>query len=458
MKEKKRSLWNVIESVEGDKVIWIIVLFLILFSIVCIFSSTSRLAMMGDATSRLDILKGQLFIVAAGLALILICYNIKNLNFFRTASRYGFVISLVLLVFLDLHLKLGPIKAIQFNGAWRAISVFGFQLHVFEVVKVAMVMYLAWAIDAYHKKELKLKVSDLWKRIIYIYAPFLLVTVLVLPGSNSSAVFIGGVLFVTILLGEINWKEMLLLLMTGIVALGACVGVYFATSNTAHPMFKRIGTGLARFDNTDWEAIYSDPASTREMKQEAVDHLSQSYSALIAVKEGGLFGKGPGQSTQRIVVPDYSEDYMFSFIVEEYGVFIGLFVVFLYVTLLARASIVVRCCGKETFAKLAVTGLSILISGQAMLHILVNCDIGVMTGQTLPMVSHGNSAFICFSIAFGIMLAMSRIASRRIDQQTRKAESLMTPTGGSVSADTAQDDNDDDIIDEEDGDSYDNEL
>ena len=65
MKEKKRSLWNVIESVEGDKVIWIIVLFLILFSIVCIFSSTSRLAMMGDATSRLDILKGQLFIVAA---------------------------------------------------------------------------------------------------------------------------------------------------------------------------------------------------------------------------------------------------------------------------------------------------------------------------------------------------------------------------------------------------------
>ena len=56
------------------------------------------------------------------------------------------------------------------------------------------------------------------------------------------------------------------------------------------------------------------------------------------------------------------------------------------------------------------------------------------------------------------MLAMSRIASRRIDQETRKAESLMTPTGGSVSADTAQDENDDDIIDEEDGDSYDNEL
>ena len=125
------------------------------------------------------------------------------------------------------------------------------------------------------------------------------------------------------------------------------------------------------------------------------------------------------------MVPDISEDYMYSFIIEEYGFVGGVLVIFLYISLLARGSIIVRNCGKDQFAKLGVAGLCILISGQAFLHMFVNADIGPMTGQTLPLISHGTSAFICFCIAFGVILSFSRIAARRIDKETRAAAPLM---------------------------------
>ena len=100
--------------------------------------------------------------------------------------------------------------------------------------------------------------------------------------------------------------------------------------------------------------------------------------------------------------------------------------IFLYISLLARGSIIVRNCGGDNFAKLSVAGLCILISGQAFLHMFVNADIGPMTGQTLPLVSHGTSAFLCFSIAFGIILSLSRIAYRRIERETREADPLVS--------------------------------
>lgn len=419
--QKKRSLWNFADRFEGDKVVWIIVMMLILLSIVCIFSSTSQL--LKDGQTRLDMVRNQLLIVVIGLGFIVICYNIKSISFFRNLSKLGFPLCLLLLGILDLHLDLGPVRAIEINKAWRIIQIPGLQIHVFEVVKVAMVMYLSWAVDAFNKNELKGPVKPVWQKVLYIYGPALLTMILIIPGSNSSALFIGGIMFITILLGGGSAKDLCMLLAAAIVLLGLCFGAYKISGGK---VMGRIGTAVSRvFDDTDNEAIFLDPNSTAEQKREAIDAIRQPYSARIAVKEGGLLGKGPGQSTQRYKVPDYSEDYMYSFIIEEYGLVGGIIVLCLYVSLLARASIIVRNCGKDTYAKLVVAGLSILITGQAFLHMFVNAEIGPMTGQTLPLISHGNSAFICFSIAFGIILSFSRIASTRIEREAMGAEPLV---------------------------------
>jgi len=419
-KKQKGTIWDLADRLEGDKVVWIIVLMLILISIVCMFSSTSRL--LHDGMTRMDLVGNQMVIVCAGLALILLCYNIKSIRFFRICSMLGFPVSFLLLLLLDMHVKLPFLKALNINEAYRILSIAGFQVHVFEVVKVAMVLYLAWALDAFKKGVFKRPKRNFLKKVLYIYLPFIIIFLMIIPGSNSSALFIGMIMFVVILLGGDSLRDMLLLALFGAAIVAGCVALY-KTSNGQQ--MKRIGTGIERiFEKDDWEAQFLQSPKGTDKYQKALDEMRQPYSAKIAVKEGGILGKGPGQSTQRYVVPDMSEDFIYSFIIEEYGLWGAILVIFLYVSLLARASIIVRNC-RDNYGKLAVAGLCLLISGQAFLHMFVNADIGPMTGQTLPLISHGNSAFLCFSLAFGVILSISRIAAKAIEKETEKEHSLL---------------------------------
>ncbi|MBO4263667.1 MAG: FtsW/RodA/SpoVE family cell cycle protein [Bacteroidales bacterium] len=440
--KKKNTVWNFFDRMEGDKVVWMIALLLILVSIVCIFSSTSRLLDAKLGETRVDMVRSQLITVAAGLAVIILCYNIRSIKFFRALSKYGFLVCLLLLVVLDLHVQIKDghllflkaavdnpdFGAASVNHAWRVIKCKGLQIHVFEMVKVAMVLYLAWAMDAYKKKELKSRLQPVWQRILYIYTPFLLTFLLVLPGSNGSALLGGGIMFFIILLGGGSLREMAILLAAGAVLLLSCWGIY---EISGHKGMERIGTGISRiFNKTDHEGIFLSDTTSRDRRQKALDLLRQPYGAKIAVHEGGLVGKGPGQSTQRYLVPDMSEDYMYSFIVEEYGLLGGILVIFLYVSLLARSSIIVRNCKEDRYAKLTVAGLSLLITVQAFLHLFVNADIGPTTGQTLPLISHGRSAFLCFSLAFGIILSFSRTAARKMALEQKNAQPIVQASAG----------------------------
>lgn len=447
MEKKKRTLWNFADHFEGDKVVWIIVLMLIMVSIVCMFSSTSRL--LKDGMSRIDLVMDQFKTVFMGIAVIIICYNIKSIKLFRFLSQFGFAGSFILLALLLSKIDTPFMKSIELNGARRILQVGHQQLHVFEAVKIMMIMYLSWAVDAMKKGELKGPKKDIWKRILYIYGPFLLITMMIAPGSNSSAIFIGGVMFMVILFGEVRWKEIFILGGSVIVLAIFCFGIY---EISGHKYFTRVETFISRVSETDWERIYLE-TSDRDQRQKALDKMRQPVSAKIAIKEGGFLGKGPGQSTQRYVVPDISEDYMFSFIIEEYGLLGGIFVIMLYVSLMARGALIARNCGKDLYAKLCVAGLTLLISGQAFLHMMVNVDIGPMTGQTLPLISHGNFAFLCFSAAFGVILSFSRIAARRIERETMMAAPLMEMheevSAGLNELDAFESDEMDDIMNED---------
>lgn len=415
---------RVVDNLQGDKVIWMIVLILIMISILAISSSTPLLAIQSKS-SRLAIIREQLVVVLIGMACIVGLYNFKWPDLLRKISKLGYILSLGLLTFLLAKVNLGVIKAVEINDAVRAISIFGFQLHVFEFTKVLMVMYLAWAVDAYKRDDLSLfnslsKVEWLGflarpnaKLFGYIFFPIISVCVLTLNGSTSSTLFIGGIMFITILIGGIKWKNLLPYAFVAIAVMGLCVGVYFASNGK---FFGRVGTAIERISQVSEnpeEALKKYPRNSEEF-QKILDKNRQPISAKIAVSEGGIFGKGAGKSTQRYVVPIMFEDYMFSFIVEEYGLVGALLVVILYSSLLARGSLIMKNCN-SIFEKTTIAGLVVLISGQAYMHMLINVDIGPLTGQTLPMISHGKSSFIAFSIAFGIILSISRVAKKRLD-------------------------------------------
>lgn len=417
---RKKGFWGFIDNIEGDKVVWIIVFLLIMISILAIFSSTSLLRQ-GDK-DRMDFISEHLVIVGIGLGLIFGLYNIKKIGLFRVLSQLGFGLSAVLLSLLALHVRIpGVIEAERINGAWRTLNIAGFQMHVFEVVKVAMVLYLAWAIHGYKEKRLKYGNTDLQKRLIYMYAPILIVCVLTLMGSGSSAVFIGAILIATLLIGGMPFKEIALAGVAGIAALLLIVGVYNATDGKVFKKFERIATMNSRL-GANYDAavrLKNVPERSREFYR-ILGEIKQPYSAKIAVHEGKILGKNSGNSTQKYVVSNIYGDYMFSFLVEEYGLIGGIIVIFLYVSLLARGSTIARLCNNE-YAKIAVGGLSVLITGQAFMHMFVNVDIGPMTGQTLPLISHGSFAFLVFCIAFGVILSISRMARKRIKAEEEAA-------------------------------------
>ena len=155
-------------------------------------------------------------------------------------------------------------------------------------------------------------------------------------------------MLVTIMLGGGNIKELAAIGLAGV----AVILILYACN------LGRIRTGINRFaQKENWQdSLKAHPYGSIRY-YDAVDKLRQEEGAKIAIKEGGFLGKGPGQSTQRYIVPDISEDYMYSFIIEEYGLVGGAFVIFLYVSLLARGAIIVRNCGKDQYAKLTVAGL-----------------------------------------------------------------------------------------------------
>ena len=119
--DKKTGIWGLVDRIEGDKVVWIITFLLIMISWLAIFSSTSLLAIR-TGTDRLAIMKEQAFITALGLGVILLLYNFRKIGLIRWFSKFGFVISFLLLLILDTRANLGFIKADTINDATRSLS------------------------------------------------------------------------------------------------------------------------------------------------------------------------------------------------------------------------------------------------------------------------------------------------------------------------------------------------
>ena len=422
---------NLIDWLEGDRIIWIIVFAIIMFSIVGMASSTSLLAKLNSA-SRFDYAIQQVYISFGGLVLIWLICKFGRVGILKFLSRLGFIGSALLLILLDSHFQgipfLTPVETQPGSGTWRTIIMFGVPVMVYEVVKVAMVMYLAWALQTLKQKEtqladklaafgwLRFLSSEEGKVMFYVGAPMVIVFLLELAGSNSSAIFLGLVMGFTVIVGKMKFKYIFHLILAGVIALGLVFGMQ---KITGWKFLTRVTTAISRvsdFHGDPVKELHKHEPGTLAF-QRILDSSKQVTSAKVAVSTGGLLGKGPGKSTQRYIVSVMYEDYMFSFIIEEYGLLGGMLILMLYGTLLARGSIIVRNCD-TVFARCTVAGLVALISCQALLHILVNVDLIPMTGQNLPMISHGNSSFLCFCIAFGVILSISRMAKKKIARET----------------------------------------
>ena len=153
-----------------------------------------------------------------------------------------------------------------------------------------------------------------------------------------------------------------------------------------------------------------------------LENDGQVAYANIAIATSNILGKGPGNSIQRDFLPQAFSDFIYAIIIEELGLFPAAIIAFLYIALLIRIGRIANQCDKPFYIFL-ITGIGILMVGQALFHMLIAVGIGPVTGQPLPLISKGGTSILINSIYIGIILSISRYVKEQKDkQQAEEAE------------------------------------
>ncbi len=146
----------------------------------------------------------------------------------------------------------------------------------------------------------------------------------------------------------------------------------------------------------------------------------------MAQANGGIIGQLPGNSRETARLPLAFSDYIFAIVVEDWGFLGGMFLLALYLMLLARAGAIASRCSRA-FPALLVMGMAVMIVLQALFHMAIVTGVFPVSGQPLPLISKGGSSIIATSIAFGIMLSVSRFAVQNDKRKDVNAEILELP-------------------------------
>lgn len=365
-------------KLRGDRVIWMIVAVLAIYSVLTVYSaSTTEAYRLSGGNTEAAMFKHTTFILF-GLFLTYVCYLTPYIQYSKIAP-YLMLITIPLLVYT---MAFGE----EYNEAtrWIRVPFVGLTFQPSDFAKLALVIYVARAISS--KQEY---IDDFNDAFMPIIIPILIVCGLIAPDDLSTA----AVLFFTCLLmmfmGRVNLKYILLLMFLGVVLFS-----FLVTLGTIFPETVRIGTWIKRLT-----AFWYGEAGAENI---------QVLQSKIAIANGGWFGEGPGNSMQRNFIPASNSDYIYAIIFEEYGLIFGGFVIlFLYVALFFRVVMIVTRSPKAFGAMLAL-GLGLMISLQAMMNMGVNVNILPVTGLALPMVSKGGTSVIFSAIAFGMILSVSR--------------------------------------------------
>jgi len=251
-------------------------------------------------------------------------------------------------------------------------------------------------------------IKDFRKGFVPVLVPMLLTCALIAPANLSTALMLGITCSIVFFIGRVQVKHLMFLAFAGLM----CLCLLFTIS-------KLTGFGRA----STWEQRIKDFAggSKKEGKHQDVYQVEQ---AKIAIANGGLTGRGPGQSLQKNFLPHPYSDFIFSIIIEEYGIIGGGFVVMLYLLFLWRSVLIFKRCPFAFGAFLAV-GLSITLVFQAMLNMAVNVHLVPVTGLTLPMISMGGSSIWFTSVAIGIVLSVSKYVDDMEGERKNAAKAAM---------------------------------
>ena len=365
-KKEKRLLYF-------DFSLLVIILTLVGFGLVMLYSSSSYSGQekFGDAAY---FLKKQMMSAGIGFAAMILIALIP--------PRFWEKVSLPFYVFSILLCALVPFIGVEINYSKRWLKIGGQTFQPSEIAKVATIVFFAAVLCRIPK------VLNSLKKTLMVFLMALPVIGIVAISNLSTAIILAGIVFVMLFVTSPKYWHYLLAL--AILCLGMLLVVYLAS--------KGGDAGSYRFERVQ---VWLDP--------ENHEKGYQTLQGLYAIGSGGVFGKGLGESMQKLgFIPEAQNDMIFSIICEELGLFGAVCVILLFLLMLWRF-MMIASNARDLFSSLLVVGIMAHISLQVMLNIAVVTNTIPNTGIILPFISYGGTSVIFLLAEMGIALSVSRI-------------------------------------------------
>jgi cell division protein FtsW len=362
-----------------------------------VYSATGTLAYQKFKGDTESFLFKQVAFTIIGLGVVYFLHRV-NYTIYSRIAQILFYVSIPLLLYT---LVFGA--KINDGSRWIKLPIINLTIQTSDFAKLALFMYVSRQLS---KKQVD--INSFKKGFLPIIIPVATTAILIAPANLSNALLTAATSLLLMFIGRVPIKFLLLVVVIAAIPVGGLVGYAVATYTPPETTVEtvapnngggiksvgRIGTWVKRVQ----DFVYAD----------AVDEPYQVQQAKMAIANGGiLFGKGPGNSEQRNYLPQAYNDFIYAIIIEEYGIFGGVFIVFIYLLFLFRCIKIFRRCPYAFGAFLAL-GLSFTLVIQAVANMAVNVNIVPVTGVTLPLVSMGGSSFIFTCAAIGIILSVAR--------------------------------------------------
>jgi len=365
----------------GDRVIWMIFLFLCLISIVEVYSASSRLTYTTHYWQ--PILRHAIFLFVGAIIVV-------GMHWIAPKYYWIFVVGLP---FVWLFL----IMAIILHTRW----LFGFQPS--EFAKLCLIACTAFILSRQNRLSESLSFKWIWILSIITCVPIFF-------ENFSTAAILYCVIVIMMFIGQVSFKRMALLASVTFAAIALVFAFIWILPDKAEKV------GLHR--GVIWVERIKNYKAKPEItaKGKIPDEIFQEVMAKVAIARGGVIGKMPGNSHLSDFLPQAFSDFIYAIIIEETGIIGGIAVLALYVFLFIRAGTIANRCTK-LFPKLLVMGCALMIVTQALVNMAVSVGLMPVTGQPLPLVSRGGTSIFTTCIYIGIILSVSRFENPRGVQQ-----------------------------------------
>ncbi len=363
---------TILNKTKGDRWIWLIVILLSIWSLLAIYSATGTLAYKKGVGTEQFLIK-HLVMIVGGLALMYFSH-LLDYRYYAGISKVLMIITIPLLLYT---LIFG--NTVNDASRWVTIPVINQTFQTSDLAKLALITFLARSLT---KKQENIK--DVKQAFIPIMGSVCAVFILIALANLSTALMLFGVSILLLIIGRISIKQIAIVCLAGIVLLSGVV-----------LLGPRRKTYISRIE------AYMHPEKADP------DKSFQANQSKIAIATGGIIGKGPGNSTQRNFLPHPYSDFVYALIIEEYGLLGGVLLAIIYLVFLYRCILIVTHSPKA-FGALLAAGLSFSLTIQAFANMAVAVGLGPVTGVPLPLVSMGGTSILFTSVAFGIILSVSR--------------------------------------------------